>query len=255
MQNITYACTIPMYLAQYFWSSPIPSPGDPSVLLPNAISTFSILPAIVCGFVLPSILAALPAPTLVSYDQKQIFMAMWQPFPLWTGIFLHIFRYLLPKLFPQTARRLTAQPRAALRAVYALALSTGVVARVATVSLSTTATVFPSLFAPEHVAELSLGHVFVPATALHTTAVPTLAAAVLLLLQWDQIMGSGMVLAWAVVMLASARPAAGAMGCWPALLAAISVGTVVLGPGTCAVALIWARDEIVLGRTDGKKAE
>ena len=252
-QNVTYACTAPIYFALFFWTSPTITPAHDSVLLPDAVEAISIPPAIVGGLIVPSILAALPASSIVSYDLQQILVSFWQAFPLWVGILQQAFRWMLPVVLPASMQRLQARPRTALRAVYAFALTSIFLLRASSASLSFVATVFPMMFAPGYAAKLSISQVFLPATATHTKPVEPGAAVTLLLLQYDQLIGSNLVLAWAFIMLVSGGRKIEALPSWPMLFLAVTSLTALVGPGGCAVALMWARDEMVLSQTSSKK--
>ena len=239
--------TNPLYFALHLWTSPLVAPASGEGLLPDLLITLSIPPAAACAFILPSVLASLPAPAAVSGDVKQILMAAWQPLPLWAGVLAYVFRYVLSVVVPaRSVQRLRAHPLAAPRALYALSLAGGLAARAGSLAISATATLFPTLFTPEAAAELAVIRVFWPVTALHTTPVHSAAEGVLLLLQWDWAVGSAVSLARAAVLFGTANRAMGKVVDEWLLLGAVVGGTALLGPGGCVVALTWARDELVL---------
>ena len=252
-QNATYACTMPVLFALYFWTSPTIAPSRDSTLLPDAIEAISILPALVGGFLVPSILAALPAPSIVSHDLQQILVSAWQVFPLWVGILQQVFRWMLPVILPASMQRIRARPRIALRTVYIFALFFIILFRASSLGLSFVATLFPMMFAPGYASKMSVSQVFLPATASLANPPGSVAAACLLLLQYDQLVGSNLVLAWAFIMLVSAGRKHEALPSWPVLSVAVASLWAVLGPGGCAVTLMWARDEMVLSQTSTKK--
>ena len=245
---------MPIFFAIYFCTSPLVSSSRKAAVLPDAVSTVCILPALALGLVAPSILAALPVPTVVSYDLKQLLMAVWQPFPLWVGLTHWALQSLVPQLLPlRTMQRLRANPQATLRVTYAVLLGFSLMVRFSALGISIAATLFPALFNPAFVDQLALPKVLLPATALHTAPVPSIAEASLLLLQWDMTIGSGAVLAWAAILLATTNRAAANPISGITLFALIPAGMMILGSGGCAMALLWTRDESLFVRDDEKK--
>ena len=234
------------------WTSPLLSLASESAVLPDPIDAISVVPASIGGLIVPSILAALPAPNVVSYDQKQIFMSIWQWFPLWSGMLHYAFKTIMPAALPAFADWNRKDPRQALRVVYAFGFLGVFLLRFSSTSLLT-ATIFPALFASKYASQLSFLRVSFPATALHTTKMASASDSVLLLLQWDQLIGTGVVLLWASILLLSARKQAGLSTDWILFPLTITGATLLTGASGCAVAVMWARDELVLSQTKNKK--
>lgn len=94
IQNVAFDVIIPIYLLIHLSTSPTVSSNDPNdfhIDLPN-LSTIPFSMAI--GYILPTILAALPSPSVISFDHTQTFLAIWQFFPLW----VQLLQYTLPYL-------------------------------------------------------------------------------------------------------------------------------------------------------------
>ena len=146
-----------------------------------------------------------------------------------------------------------AGPKTALRIVHVYSLVSIFVFRFSCMGLGLVASLFPAIFATGYASKLSLSEVFVPATPAQIKGETPFAAGVLFFLHWDRIIGMAAIVAWASIMLASASRKTAAGQSWLSILLGAVALTMLLGPGVCAVVLMWARDEIALTGTTKKK--
>jgi len=106
----------------------------------------------IVGFILPAILTSLPAPSVISYDQKQNFMAIWQIFPLTTVLLQELFGWALSISSPTLATDSEKQSHSlqGLRVAYIFAFVVAAITRITTITLLATSKMFPDLFAAEY---------------------------------------------------------------------------------------------------------
>ena len=206
----------------------------------------------VLGFIGPSVLFSLPAPSVVSFDQKQVLMSIWQAFPLWVSLANQVFKRTMPLLFPGFSTSTKANNTMAIRIVYIFGLIAAGIVRVSVLTLSFTSILLPSLYAPEFAAAFAPSKVFLPTAITPATKMPSIGAGILLLFQYDQLVGSTAVLAWANLLYVKAREKALSPADWAKLFVGNATLATLAGPEACAVALIWARDEMILSRTGGR---
>jgi hypothetical protein len=89
-QNIPWGVMMPIYYAVYLATSPsaYTTHGKTKrqlVQFDNA--ALCVLPwSVLIGCLVPTALMALPSPQLISHDLHQLFVVIWQPFPLWVGL-------------------------------------------------------------------------------------------------------------------------------------------------------------------------
>ena len=227
--------------------------SDFLVDVPNLVG---IAISIILGYVLPSILMSLPAPSIINHDLKQWLMTLWQFFPVWVSVVQGVVSYLLLRFGEASGAPKTRVLRS-MRILYAGLVATAGIGQVSTMTLVATSKLFPGLFAPEFVGVFSPFDVFLPATISPSTKMPSIGAGALLLLQYDQIIGSTSMALWSTVLLINTYR----NGATHQSIALMVVGGVILmaltGPLGYATACIWARDELIVADAgaDGKKVQ
>lgn len=83
VQTLSYGLTSPLYFTLHLWtSSTATRPDARTISVPRAVS--DALPFVfVAAYILPTVAMCLPAPSVVSFDAKQAFLAAWQPSPVY----------------------------------------------------------------------------------------------------------------------------------------------------------------------------
>jgi hypothetical protein len=249
-QVATYAVATPLYGGlQLSISSTSSRPNVHSISIPRAV--LNALPVIfILGYILPSALMLLPAPDVVTFDQKQILIALWQPWPVYVSIMAVLARVVLsPFTRDETDnRRQPALLRKALRRVYAFAFANAAIFHLAAWTISIASAVVPVLFHERFVESLHPARVFGISLpwGSPTLRVSSFGEGVHVFLQWDFLVGSTGVLLWATTLYVMAhRQILGKVG-WVGLVVKIGLLSLVAGPVATAVELVWERDELVI---------
>jgi hypothetical protein len=248
MQNFTLACFGPVFFALHLATSPTARPSPTAEarragVLPAAPALRLLPLAVLLGYIVPSVVLALPAPGLVSYAAQQAAIAVWTPFPIWVGLAQVILTWCVAGLTPsgsRPAREADAQHEdgvRAARAVYVFALVGSAAVHVGVVAVSASTVLFPAIFSPPYVAEFAPANLLFPKNA----AVPSIGAGVLNFMQWDQWIGYTAVLLWALALRHADE--AVSLRTWTQGALRAVLASVVVGPGGAAAWLIWMRDE------------
>ena len=243
-QNVSFAVTAPSYFLLHLLTTTSTSvtPTATAIAVSPAFAA-SIPLSFVLGYIVPTMALMLPAPAVVSYDRSQIISAVWQLFPIYIAALQIVLQVVLPSFFPSLPN---TSSRAPLRAAYTFAIVLAALGHIGTLSTWGMHAIAPSLFARSFPSLLS---VFAPAAFWPQDArrIKSVGAAAQLLLQWDEICGSLATVVWAMALLAGGMVATrrtSAVSVIGAVLGAVSV-VVLLGPCGAAVAMVWARDEMV----------
>ncbi len=259
MQMFGFTNIVPLYWCLHLLTSPIAvrsngkGKADPASSLHIPPAEVAALPiSIFLGFVGPNLLMCLPSPTWVSYEMRQVFMSLWQIFPVGVSLI----QLALSKLLSNTSwfqrQHQSSADRDAfllrhLRRTYLLAFIYASTTHIAAWTLSLSALVFPSIFQPQIASSFHPARVFLPPSPFNTAKVASVGEGLLDFLQYDESVGSLATLLWTVVVYHSAR---GGWRSWSeplALLGKIAGVWVVAGPASATLLLLWERDELVLG--------
>ena len=210
----------------------------------------------IVGYILPTILMSLPAPSIIDHDLKQWFMTFWQFFPVWVSVVQGMVTYLLSRLGKANAVASTHTLRS-MRVLYIGLLTAAGIGQISTMALMATSKFFSGLFAPEFAGVFNPSNVFLPAAVSPSTKMPSIGAGALLLFQYDHLIGSASMCLWSTVLFVNACR----NGAIKQSMALIFVGGVTMmtltGPLGFVTACIWARDEMIIAEAegDGKKGQ
>lgn len=251
IQMLSYAVITPLYLILHLSTSPTALSPTLANTYVNMTDLISIPISITLGFILPAVLLALPAPSVLTSDRKQILMAVWQVFPIWVDVLQRTIPFMV-SVVSNAERKCATSPAKvpgkyirAMRCVYIFALVLSGFTHISAMTLAATSRLFPSLFAPEYVGMFNPSNVFFPSTISMTTQMPSIGHGALLLLQYDGLIGSASFVLWASTLYVRAYGRRRVFDRWLSLFAANVLLTALVGPVGCVVALIWARDELV----------
>lgn len=156
---------------------------------------------------IPAVALALPAPSILTYNQKQTWIAVWQVFPIWIEISQQILSFVVSRLFSpelhisRTRQSSKLQKIRALRIAYIFAMVVVGVTRIATFSISLTSKMFPAMFAPEYRGILDPSNVFRTAFTSPSNKLSFVGEGAFQLLQHDEICGSVALLVWSATLL------------------------------------------------------
>lgn len=244
VQNLSYAVIIPIYCILHLSTSP-------TVMATQVADEFAVdlvdidcLPwCMIFGFVLPSVLMSLHAPSICGHQWKQTFMAIWQVFPVW----MSLSHQLIASLTKKAKTVSQGNPIGSLRNLYVLLLVAAGITQVSTFTLVGVSTAFPSLFAPEFAGIFNLSKVFIPRGITPSTKMDSIGSGALMLMQYDQLIGSTAIDLWASILFLQARRRARKESISPSLVFNGAAAMLLAGPLGYAIACIWARDEIIFG--------
>ena len=245
---------MPIYMAIHLSTSPTVSSHETSDLLFDVSELASIPFSMLIGYVVPSILMALPAPSVLGFDLKQSLIATWQVFPIWVGLLQQILPYIFSRFgitfkranFPRSASQ---QWIGIARVVYAgLFIFAGAV-HMSTLTLIASSQLFPGLYEPEHPFDPST--VFMPASISASTKMPSIGAGALQLLQYDFFVGSAAFTIWASTLFMSRKRNANFLWQWMTQALWLMLLTALVGPFGYVTACIWARDEYTFSESAG----
>lgn len=116
------------------------------------------------------------------------------------------------------------------------------------ITLITTSTVFPALFAPEYKDVFAPSRVLTAAYITPSGKMSSIGEGNLQLLQYDEMFGAAALIFWAVSIYLHADRKERGWGRWMVLVARALGVWAFAGPLGVVVLCIWARDELVFGR-------
>ncbi|TVY21819.1 Citreoviridin biosynthesis protein D [Lachnellula arida] len=278
--NLSFAVVVPLWLFLHILMSPVakPFPGTHAnrvLLVPSWDLRF--LPfSIVLGYIVPSLLMALPSPKIVDPSLHQIYIAFWHAFPIWTvgihAITIRASQWIVKKMWDETNAK-PPKPQGTsylnnVKHVYRFVLALCIITHVPVVVIA----LLPPWAIPESTPTLAfLGKnnildIFVPYFPRPSYRVHVLAEGVHTFLMWDLYIGAAALLTWAVLLYRNAtsekaivdpnkslpiygelflgnRPQDAPL--WRKLFPKIALWTLVSGPIGALAILLWERDAIV----------
>ena len=257
MQVITYGITIPIFLLVHLSTSPTVTSRQVRDYLVDLPDILSVLPAMIVGFAVPTVLMALPAPSILTFYQKQVFLAIWQCYPVWVGILHQIFSFAINAVGKKDLKHHDQQEVSmrATRVLYAILILNGAVSQLSTFQFGATVNLFPGLFAPEFQSTWNFRGVFIPKSITAATKVDSIGSGSHLLLQYDELVGDVSMSLWAFTLFIQAQ----ASTIRPLqIVRYVIIGYLVAalaGSLGFVVAAIWARDELIFAKPskEGKK--
>ncbi|TQN67220.1 Epoxide hydrolase aurD [Colletotrichum shisoi] len=253
-QLFTFGAMLPVYFLVYIYTSPISA----KALGPDAFAAaISVDPAqaralpgsLAIGFVLPTLLVALPSPSVIAPHTQQIAVAVWQGFPLWSGIAQAILSRLVGAgasgAVPKPGKHTAASGLADLRRIYALTLpATGLI------FYGVLGYVFWASEWATDPARETLRAVFVPPSPFSQAKMASVERGTLALLQWDMYCAALATWSWIAYLSYQTKGVGRAVMDLGRLL----VWSAVVGPGGAALAVVWGRDvEFMQGVGGGKR--
>lgn len=256
VQNLAYAVIMPVWCMVYLSTSPMVSSRRVSNFLVDVPNLVGIAISMILGYVLPTIVMSLPAPSVIDHDFKQWLMTFWQFFPVWVAVVQGMVPYLLPRPEEASAVPNTYTIRS-MRVLYVSLLTTAGIGQVATMTLMATSKFFPGLFAPEFTGIFNPSNVFLPAAISPSTKMSSIGAGALLLFQYDHLIGSASMCLWCTALFINTHK----NGAIKQSMALMVVGGVTMmtltGPLGYVTACIWARDELIIAEAEdhGKKVQ
>ena len=264
MQMGAFAVFLPLYLIVHLSTSPTVLSRRAEDYVVDVPKLFSIPISLVVGYALPAVLLSLPAPSILTYDQKQTFLALWQAFPIWFEVLQQVFSFVFAKVrdrtsvSPASLQNPVRRTIETMRSVYMFVLAIAGVTRITTIMLSMTSKLFPAVFSQEFRGVLDPSNVFQDRSFFASDKMDSIGAGAFQFLQYDEIFGSVALIFWSLTLYLNMYLSTTTFDSWKALkvFSAFTVSTALFGPCGCAVCFIWARDELVFAAKEkyGKKS-
>lgn len=248
-QVFTFAFATPLILGlQLGCSITARRPHADNIRVPRAV--LASMPLIFAvGFMVPTNMMVLPAPSVISVDFKQIAIAIWQPWPAYVSILSTVAYYVLSPFFSDNNRA----SMSSLRWVYAFAFINASLSHLVSWIVSLATVIVPALFEKRFQEALHPANVFFIPLPWSGLMAENVGHGVHVFLRWDYMIGSAGVLLWAIHLYSVAHKQILSTVSWPSLLFKTALIATLAGPAGAAVELIWERDELVFTETDGSK--
>ncbi|KAJ6017118.1 hypothetical protein N7451_000497 [Penicillium sp. IBT 35674x] len=236
----TFALWGPIYCGLHLATSiTATKPTIQNIRIPRIIR-LAIPIAYAIGYVVPSFLMVLPAPNMISTDQKQIFIAVWQAWAISVGVITTLAFYIVG---PRTKDDVSTDNRG----VYAFAFVYAAVPHLISWTIPLATVVAPALFHDRFVQALRPSNVFLLPSPWNSAVFPVedVSVAAHHFLRWDCLIGSACMQIWAVTLYVRACRIGGEPINWSVFGAKVALLTILAGPIGSAVALMWERDNII----------
>lgn len=185
-------------------------------------------------------------------------MAFWELYPIPFKIFqILLLRWFSSTLLFDKGSKSPAERKASalrgLRYVYLFSAAVGVITHIVTLTLSFSSIFFPTLFKPGIRAGLSPSAIFLGVSPLSTTPVKDMGEGLWHFLVWNMNVSAVAPIIWAALQYRNAHEGRARFDGWGVLILKIFAGTMVGGSASSVAALMWARDEMLLGQTEKSK--
>jgi hypothetical protein len=288
MQTIGFAIIFPTYLLFHLLKSPVaklnPAKHSGSILYIPPASLAVIPLSITIGYIIPSILMALPSPSVVTIETRQNFIAAWQVFPLHTVLAQWILSTIYPLLFPSTQVNTTSSKTSsrsvnyltAASRVYAFLLGFAILTHITALLITICPTpllsnLLPSVATGITSSGVTFSSVYIPhAPAISWRAI-NLAEGVHTFLWWDTYVSGLAAIVWAIALVSavvneqrqatstiskssnlSRHPGSEGAGrrSYTGLLAKIAFWALVAGPLGAVIMLLWDRDALMMSNSE-----
>ncbi|GJC92660.1 FAD binding domain-containing protein [Colletotrichum higginsianum] len=251
-QLFTFGATLPVYFLVYIYTSPIPatlgSDAFAAAISVDPAQARALPGSLAIGAVLPTLLAALPSPSVITPHTQEIALAAWQAFPLWSGIAQAILSRLVGAgssgAVPRTGKHVTADGLGDLQRIYALTLSAA-----GLISYGVIGYVFWASGWATDPARETLRAMFVPPSPFSQAKMASVERGTLALLQWDMYCATLVTWSWIAYLSYQTKGVGRAV----LDLGRLLVWSAIVGPGGAALAVVWGRDVEFLQSGGGKK--
>ncbi|KAL9623311.1 MAG: hypothetical protein Q9160_002418 [Pyrenula sp. 1 TL-2023] len=256
MQNVGFAIFAPLWMVLQLVQSPTVEGEKVQDLLADPVQVILAPISVVIGYIIPSVLMCLAAPTKISFATKDTWTAFQQGWPFWIYISQHILTFVT-QIFSSYDTGFNEENiplvRRRLRLAYGFAIISSATGHLISGFLCLLAYAFPIVFNPSFARALQPSHVFQPEPPLPSAKAANLGDGALWFLQWDSIIGTASVLVWALSLRFKARRQEPTSLQWTRDIVLAILASCFVGPAGCAVIAMWSRDEMVFKRHEAKK--
>ncbi|KAL2873772.1 hypothetical protein SGCOL_011088 [Colletotrichum sp. CLE4] len=212
----------------------------------DSVQARAVIGSLTFGAFLPTLLAALPCPSIITSRTQEILLAVWQAFPLWSGIAQFIFAQLIGTLgvVSEAAKSRRQTKINDFRRIYTYTLSV-----VAVTSYGVIGYVFwKAGWALEPAIEAMM-QILRPTSPWSQMKMASLERGILDLLRWDTYCASLATWTWIAYLAYETK----GVGQVVMDLGKLVIWSAVVGPGGAALAVVWGRDVGALRSAGTKK--
>lgn len=240
-QAVGMAVVGPIFLFFHLTTSPTLSKLTNVSLDIDAHEISAVPFSTVTGYIIPTILMSLHAPTYISFEQKTNLVRLWQIFPVLCYISQHFWKYLF-SLHPTSTSNLHFRLQT-LNRVYSFGIWCAAATHLGTWSISLLAYFFPTLFASGIAHRLVPKAVFLPPMPWWNVRADSIATGSHWFLQWDEILACSMYLLWACSLYLEAKKQAGRTTAISEVLGLV-FSALLVGPAGAVLVALQGRDDI-----------
>ena len=194
---------MPLYAISHLFISPTATPANPflahAILMQDVLSIKTLVPSIMLGYILPSILMASPTFSPILH---QWLGGLWQGFPVWISLLQYFWKFRNLRFssttreddLPLNGKRTTASDRItvddrieemkAIRSAYVFAFGVSAATHLTTFGIFGARQLFPLLFLPE----LNFGDVLLPPMFCSCAHMKNMAIGIQNFFQYDQVL-------------------------------------------------------------------
>ena len=214
MQGLGYGFAMPLYAISHLLISPTTTPASPglarAILMRDVLFVKTLIPSIMLGYVLPSILMAIPTFSPILH---QWLGGFWQGFPIWINLLQYAWKFRNLRFGPTTREddpplnyvQTTASDRfkevKALHSAYVFAFGVSAATHIITFGIFGARQLFPLLLP----SELNFGDVLLPPMFYSRAHMKNMAIGIQNFFQYDQYVGSTAALVWVMVLHCNSR--------------------------------------------------
>ncbi|KAM3440341.1 hypothetical protein NHJ13734_003359 [Beauveria thailandica] len=217
---------------------------------PEVLYTIPI--SIFLGMAVPTALASLPAPSILSINQKVNLVRLWETFPLLVYLIHLALTPVAQRILKQSGQR-DSHKRQRLQFVYAVGLLWSAAPYWYFLAMVFSASAFPFAFAPEIARAWNFRHMLgLTNPFLLGSPLPPIATGEFWFLQWDFWLIGVSCLVWALSLRLQTRKL-DTLYLKGAIVVEALTYAITLGPVGAAIVLIWQRDMLLIKDDDHRK--
>lgn len=215
---------------------------------------YTIPTSVALGMAGPWVLASLPAPSILSIDQKVSLVRIWEIFPLITYI-IHMALTPIAEWTLKVSGKGQGKRHPGIHYVYAVGLLWSAASYWYFWAIISLASMFPSLFRPDIADAWNFQHMLSLTNPFALGGpLPSISEGQFWFIQWDFLLISIACFVWALDLKREQALAGADQSAWKIIMEGL-VYALILGPVGAAIVLIWQRDALARRETDLRKMD
>lgn len=264
--NWAHPVIMPIYLSLHLLTSPTASLPTRSNVIIDSTDLIALPLSFIIAYALPITLLSVP-PSVFGMVFKQTITAWYQQWNLYIGLTHFMLAFTLRRflstsqsdsigsLSPGSIHKEAFTKSSLLHTAYIFAFIMGSITYLTTMTISCTASIWPSLFAPSFASSLTLANILIPPHPFSGRQSVDLIQGAVWIIRWENMLASIIMGVWALALYRRARCSQGSKMEWKEIAGMVGrlVGyTLVGGPSGVAVGLMWERDCFLLNMEEAE---